>query len=984
MSTSNRKRSFAHFGLSIRIGCVVLLLSAAFACAALVMPGRQTAGHAASAPRAHAAQGKKPTLRELYGMFFAYAAHIQTVADADAKMGKDSTFYRQHLQKASGLTEVEYAQVLAMAQQFMAKDTEVQAQIADALKSLAATGPGTPAHLRDRSESSPGIVVRLLQERRSTLNEEIASLSQALGSDRTKVFNAYLTGRYNLSRIGPVLHSISSIGQGETAQASPALVTIDEEGVVCDDDDYVCADAQMAYRGAGGEVDLYSYVTLGDSFVDDEESGDVFLAASEVDGYLSTNGGASVPYCGTGASVACPGPGFGALSGGNSYTWYAYGAIGYYYACDDGDGPYPCGDEEVDTQETPDSVDLPKPTDISISPSAVNPGASGAFAVDGNGIISPFQNPPSATVTDQDGVFDNFTPTPNYETGTISIAYTVQDDADTGPETVTVNNGFASGSAEITVNEPAPVITSVTVVGSSTNTLEAGTATQSITLTGENFGSTIPTITISSSGTTAADLDRITIVAGSVTSPTPSVVRARPGQKKSSTRAALAKSSARPKPLDEANQTQTITFTVSVADDATDGDVSFALRANDGASNPDATSSAVPVAAKTPVPQIMIVNSLADVANCAAGTVAPSGADETDVFAGQQIVLCVVQPTLPLAISTGQWQFANNADITGGYTNLAGTGPPSAALGDAGGAVEAADPDLTQPGILYYFVNPGTRETATYHWTLNNGDAAGQSNSADFFIDGPTRASVAAPESPVQIQDIETPEGNNQFSISIFYQMGIPSITQYGIKFLASSAPPTNTPGANSGFMWVQTLTDSFQYLESPTNQKCTSAGYPAASLDNLYPYPPSSATTTVDSPASGDLGNKGESENARVFKANMYLMWNAALPAGCVPPSTTPLGNASYQTSPGQNCTSIPIPLGSVPWTTCADAIFTQNTNVTASGWSLGCGVPQAANNGPALDPNSGFPTWQTTSLTAITVNGKLQAANSTCANEP
>lgn len=206
-----------------------------------------------------------------------------------------------------------------------------------------------------------------------------------------------------------------------------------------------------------------------------------------------------------------------------------------------------------------------------------------------------------------------------------------------------------------------------------------------------------------------------------------------------------------------------------------------------------------------------------------------------------------------------------------------------------------------------------------------------------------------------------------------------------GIQFTESSTSPTNTPGANAGFMWVQILTDKFQYLEPLQIETCVSAGSPSNSLDNLYPYPPSSATATMDSPASPELGNKNESENARSFHATMYLMWNPALPSGCTLPSTTPTGSpGSYQTSPGQGCTSIPIPLGSIVWSTCADAINTLNPNVSASNWMLGCGVPQTYNNGPTFNTDSGFPTWQTTSLTAIIVNGHNQVPNDICTAQP
>jgi hypothetical protein len=207
------------------------------------------------------------------------------------------------------------------------------------------------------------------------------------------------------------------------------------------------------------------------------------------------------------------------------------------------------------------------------------------------------------------------------------------------------------------------------------------------------------------------------------------------------------------------------------------------------------------------------------------------------------------------------------------------------------------------------------------------------------------------------------------------------SVNVPGIQFTVSSSGNQNA-GANAGYMWVQVLTDKNQSFSNTGKQKCLSAGYSTPALDNLYPYPPHTANSTVDSPQSH--GIDGEAEDARVFNATMYLMWNPALPTGCTPPSTTALGNNAYQTSPGNGCTSIPIPLGSINWSACADAINTLNPSVSASEWTLGCAVPQSANNGPAFNTNSGFPTWQETALTAITVNGQTQTPNQSCAPEP
>jgi len=377
--------------------------------------------------------------------------------------------------------------------------------------------------------------------------------------------------------------------------------------------------------------------------------------------------------------------------------------------------------------------------------------------------------------------------------------------------------------------------------------------------------------------------------------------------------------------------------------------------------SPSSTYNPPEVVAVTPQPQIMLNGQNI------------SGTTQS-VMAGQQIALTVQAPPPPYAIRSRSWYFPNQAAITGGFVD--GNGDPGTQPSASAGGSEAADPSLnTSDSLTFYWVNPGDDgETVTYTYTLDNGQSA--SATANFNVEGPTDVSVSAPESYMNIEQIQ--DGN---SFDTFYVMGLPNINVPGIQFTATAGGNQNA-GANAGFMWVQVLTDKNQSLSNEGKQNCLSIGYPTPALDNLYPYPPKNSNSTVDSPRVHSIDN--EAEDARAFNATMYLMWNPALPTGCTPPSTSALGNNTYQTNPGQGCTSIPIPLGSVSWSACADAINSLNPNVSASEWTLGCGIPQSANNGPALDTNSGFPTWQKTAMTKITVNGQLQQPNQSCAPEP
>jgi hypothetical protein len=525
-----------------------------------------------------------------------------------------------------------------------------------------------------------------------------------------------------------------------------------------------------------------------------------------------------------------------------------------------------------------------------------------------------------------------------------TVTYSIANNGSTGAQSFTISNSFGTSSAvTFTVVDPSP-----TVTGVSPSTWSAGSS-YTVTITGTNFG-TNPSVSIA-------------LPTGTIT----------------------------PTTSNPSDTSVTVSFTVPTNSPSGSAPVTVTSRGFNGSgfypgssgNSPSATNNSGDVVAQTPVPQIMIIPSVSQasasqLSSCTSGTLASSGSNETDVFAGQQILLCVAAPP-GFSIVSSSWGFDTPTDISGGFVDGNGDvgSQPSASVGGS----EAADPDLTQSGVQFYFVNPGTTETATYHWTLSNGDPNGNTSTADFNIQGPTGVSLNDPESYMNVEQVTTQTGNNTQSTSTYYVMGLPSVSVPGIQFSLGGVGSQNA-GTNASFMWVQVLTDKGQSLSSTGKQQCLSAGYPTSSLDNLYPYPPKNSNSTVDSPKSHEISN--EAEDARTFHATMYAMWNPALPSGCTPPSTTALGNNAYQTSPGQGCTSIPIPLGSVAWSACADAINTQNSAVSASEWTLGCAIPQNPGNGPTFNTNSGFPNWQTTALTTITVNGQTQVANDSCTPEP
>jgi hypothetical protein len=141
----------------------------------------------------------------------------------------------------------------------------------------------------------------------------------------------------------------------------------------------------------------------------------------------------------------------------------------------------------------------------------------------------------------------------------------------------------------------------------------------------------------------------------------------------------------------------------------------------------------------------------------------------------------------------------------------------------------------------------------------------------------------------------------------------------------------------------------------------------PRQELDNNYPFTTVSATKSNDSPEfplNQSQNNTYSAEIIRSFSARTYLMWDPTLMAngagGCSAASR--LATVNGITANASTCDgSIPVPLGSVPWSFSGDAINTLNTQPAPNPTTfvLGCG-----NNtvNPAFNINSSFPEWGTT----------------------
>ncbi len=148
--------------------------------------------------------GKKATLPQLYEMFFAFAAHVEAKADAEAKLGRDLSFYRWHLQRASGLDEVEYARVLDAAQRFTAVNADVQEQLSELMK-VARSQSGTSSSRLTLPAGYKTRIDGLQAQKAESLKNEIANVRRVLGEERANMFETYLRTKYIMHRVGPAL-----------------------------------------------------------------------------------------------------------------------------------------------------------------------------------------------------------------------------------------------------------------------------------------------------------------------------------------------------------------------------------------------------------------------------------------------------------------------------------------------------------------------------------------------------------------------------------------------------------------------------------------------------------------------------------------------------------------------------------------------------------------------------------------------------------
>jgi hypothetical protein len=362
------------------------------------------------------------------------------------------------------------------------------------------------------------------------------------------------------------------------------------------------------------------------------------------------------------------------------------------------------------------------------------------------------------------------------------------------------------------------------------------------------------------------------------------------------------------------------------------------------------------------------------------GTVAPqimfqgtniAGNDQNPqaVVVGQQVTLRPSLGGIPMACVTNQtWALSGTSAglAVGGYVasnQLGCVDPfPIPAPHDQCGTEPPQLENGLQPATLYWIPN-GTQTAyvgkVTYSYIPLN-QTQPVATAVAFSVGGPTNVQVHTNVAAIQV--VPPNESFGADGLPMLAPWNIPSLfdnTTNGMQFDANSVAPPNTPGE---YAWVQLVPNNNikrllnngaqvgTLFASPCDPSAPTPNCGTPELDSDYPYPNvgtvlGAATpheVVVDTPW-WELGANGEGEQARSFFATTYLLWNPNLP------------------------NSIPVPLGSIQWSACGDAVNTLSGQPNGAAWSLqnlaGCSSAMAH---PAFAPGASYPQWTSRLLTA------------------
>jgi hypothetical protein len=160
-------------------------------CSLLSIPTFGQGGNS-SPPASHS---KPVTLPILYRHFLAYQSHLDRLATALDKQGKDGSGFRNHFQHELNFSDTEYAAVRATA---LRLEAELKEQDTKAKAIIDATRARYPKELRSTTTLPPVSpeLVQLQKERDAMIEHEIENLKTAIGPKQASKLDAFLQTQF--------------------------------------------------------------------------------------------------------------------------------------------------------------------------------------------------------------------------------------------------------------------------------------------------------------------------------------------------------------------------------------------------------------------------------------------------------------------------------------------------------------------------------------------------------------------------------------------------------------------------------------------------------------------------------------------------------------------------------------------------------------------------------------------------------------------
>lgn len=147
---------------------------------------------------AQAASHVKPIpLPLLYSLFLGYQNHLDRVASAREKQGKDGTWLSDHFQRKLGFTDEQFALVRSTG---LRLDSELQKEDAKAAAIIKTTRAAFPHATMSQPQTLPPVppeLIELQKERDQIIEKEVANLKKQLGPAASAELDSFLRQEFS-------------------------------------------------------------------------------------------------------------------------------------------------------------------------------------------------------------------------------------------------------------------------------------------------------------------------------------------------------------------------------------------------------------------------------------------------------------------------------------------------------------------------------------------------------------------------------------------------------------------------------------------------------------------------------------------------------------------------------------------------------------------------------------------------------------------